>query len=578
MQKNARGRERGSGLRKFLLVRAGIVWGLLWLGSVNAWSEDGPLGERLRNRLESAEGPGLITAAGQLVQCETTVVRFYQTNGFVPIWLADGLPSAGLDSLLDVLAGAGAEGLDPGDYHLEVLRTMAETAIGARQGPVTDGALVDLELLATDAFLLCASHFLAGKIDPTDLDPEWVASRRQADLAEVLAQAVGDMAPAAALRGLLPPQPGYGRLKGALAEFRDLVRRGGWPMVSEGPKLERGDRGPRVGELRRRLAVRVTGLPPGPSDTDSELFDEDLLGAVKRFQGAHGLEDDGIVGRATLAALNVSADQRVRQLEVNLERWRWLPQELGSPHILVNIADFRLDVREKGTSVLTLPVIVGRNYRRTPVFSAPMTYLVFSPSWEVPPKLAAVDKLPLIKKDPGYLEQYGFQVLQGWGRDEKIIDPATVLWNELSARRFPYRLRQLPGPLNALGGVKFMFPNQFDVYIHDTPSRELFRKTERTFSSGCIRVEHPEELAVLLLAGRPEWPRTAVLEAMESGREQTVRLTRPIPVHLEYWTAWVEADGAVQFRNDIYQRDAVLGAALETSPPLPVAPEPIHGG
>ncbi|MFH2051546.1 MAG: L,D-transpeptidase family protein [bacterium] len=532
-----------------------------------------PVIERLRNRLESTSGPEQIIVGGDLLQCETTLRRFYQERGFAPAWTGSPILAAGLDSLLSVIGASGDEGLDPEDYHFSHLVRLKDASDPERRDG-GNGVAVDLDLLATDAFLLCASHFLSGKVDPGDLDPEWVANRRQADLGVVLQQAVGESGVVGALRGLLPPQPGYGRLRAVLREYRSLAASGGWPLVTEGPKLEKGSRGERVVQLRRRLAVAAPDGPLPLADGDTPWFTEDLERAVRDFQQSLGLEVDGVVGPATLQALNVSAEERVRQIEVNLERWRWLPQDLGRHHVLVNIADFRLDVRRDGKVELTLPVIVGKQYRRTPVFSADMTYLVLSPAWEVPPKLAVQDKLPLIQQDPEYLQKFGFQVLQGWGAEEKVIDPATVDWKGLSARRFPYRLRQAPGPLNALGRVKFMFPNKFNVYIHDTPSRELFRKSERTFSSGCIRVQRPEELAFHLLEGRPEWSPETILAAMDSGKEKTVRLQKPVPVHLEYWTAWVDPLGAVHFRNDIYKRDDVLEAALRAAPPEPSVGKP----
>jgi len=537
---------------------------LLTLGS----SADGsPVGERLRHRLETADGPEQITVGEDLLQCETTLRRFYQERGFAPAWVRDAFPLADLDSLIAVLGTVRDEGLDPEDYHFGHLKRLREQADPENRDGGGNGALVDLDLLATDAFLLGASHFLSGKVDPGDLDPEWVANRRQADLAALLHQALKEGKVGEALRGLLPPQPGYRRLRALLGSFRRLAEEGGWPTIEAGPRLELGSRGDRVIQLRKRLAVSAPGGLSPLADPDNPVFSEDLDLAVREFQRSLGLDADGVVGQSTLQALNVSAAERVRQIEVNLERWRWLPQDLGRQHILVNIADFRLDVRRDGQVELTLPVIVGKQYRRTPVFSADMTYLVLSPAWEVPHMLAVQDKLPLIQQDSGYLEKLGFQVLQGWGAEEKVIDPGTVAWGDLSPRRFPYRLRQAPGPLNALGRVKFMFPNKFNVYIHDTPSRELFRKPERTFSSGCIRVQRPEELAFYLLKDRAEWPQEAILAAMDSGREKTVRLPKPLPVHLEYWTAWVDHDGSAHFRNDIYKRDEALGAALDVPPP-----------
>jgi murein L,D-transpeptidase YcbB/YkuD len=250
---------------------------------------------------------------------------------------------------------------------------------------------------------------------------------------------------------------------------------------------------------------------------------------------------------------------------LNLERWRWLPQDLGSRYLLINIPAFHLYVSESGEDVLTLRVIVGRVVRRTPVFSDTMRYLVFSPSWDVPPTILRQDKLPAIRENPAYAVEQNMRVFQLTDGTWTEIDPLTVDWS--SATSSTIRLRQRPGPSNALGRVKFMFPNPFNVYLHDTPSRELFARSQRDFSSGCIRVERPAELAEYLLRDDPAWTPQAIRAAMVSGQERSVTLPRPLPVHIQYWTAWVGRDGVVQFRRDIYDRDAKLDAALRLPPP-----------
>jgi murein L,D-transpeptidase YcbB/YkuD len=281
------------------------------------------------------------------------------------------------------------------------------------------------------------------------------------------------------------------------------------------------------------------------------------------------LDPDGAVGAGTLEAINVSSEDRVRQLEVNLERWRWLPEDLGSRHILVNIAGFSVFVVEGEARVMEIRAVVGRQYRQTPVFSSRMTYLVLSPFWHVPPTIAALDKLPEIKKDPGYVAAQRMVLL-----DASTNQPVNVLsvdWDAMTGSAFnqEYRLRQDPGPNNALGDVKFMFPNPHNVYLHDTPSRELFARAERGFSSGCIRVEHPLELAEYLLKGDPRWTREGIRAAVDRRVETTVTLPEPIPVHIQYWTAWVGEGGELNFRRDLYSRDASVREALSAPPPGP---------
>ena len=278
-----------------------------------------------------------------------------------------------------------------------------------------------------------------------------------------------------------------------------------------------------------------------------EVFDAALERGLQRFQERHGLDADGAVGTSTLTALNVPAEARVRQIELNMERWRWLPQTLGERYILVNIANFALDVVERGRSVLAMRVVVGKPARRTPFFSADMTYLVLNPHWHVPPTIAIQDKLPLIRRDPGYVARQNFKLFRHGEGGVTRVDPMSVDWSSVSARNFPYQLRQDPGPRNALGRVKFMFPNPYHVYLHDTPARELFAKTERAFSSGCIRLEKPIELAEYLLRDDPQWSRQKIVASRREGPSRLCICLTRIPVHLLYWTAWANEDGNCTF-------------------------------
>jgi murein L,D-transpeptidase YcbB/YkuD len=253
-------------------------------------------------------------------------------------------------------------------------------------------------------------------------------------------------------------------------------------------------------------------------------------------------------------------------MELNMERLRWISDDVEKRSIVVNIANFSLDVIEDGHSVLSMKVVVGKPYQRTPVFSAKMTYLIINPPWNVPDSIAREEILKKIRKDPQYLLKENIKVLKGWGPQEEEIDPDTIDWSKISANNLPYRFRQEPGPLNPLGQIKFMFPNKFNVYLHDTPAKQLFLKDIRTFSHGCTRIEKPVELAEYLFWEDPRWTRENLLAAIEEGTEQTIRITKPLDVHFLYLTAWVDEEGILQFRNDIYDRDALLDAALRKKP------------
>jgi murein L,D-transpeptidase YcbB/YkuD len=520
-----------------------------------------PIGEELRHRIENAGRPPRLRAGGSPILAAATLARFYEARAFAPAWRDDGdngWPER-TRGLLDAIRASVRQGLEANDYHLAAL----EAAL-AQAPPGADASeSADLDLLLTDAYLLLASHYLTGRLDPETIDPEWGAARRGADLAAHLAETLRTGRVRARLEALLPAEPGYQGLVELLARYRGIDAAGGWPLVPGGPKLEPGDRDPRVAALRARL--QVTGELPEQPPEEPTVFDAALEAAVRRFQESHGLEADAVVGPATLAELNRSAAERIRQIAVNLERWRWLPEDLGRRHVLVNIAGFRLQAVQDGAPVIDSKVIVGRQYRRTPVFSDRIRYLVVNPSWDVPRSIAVRDKLPLLQKDPQALSRGRFLVLAG----QQVIDPASVDWSALSASHFPYRLRQQPGPQNALGRVKIMFPNRFNVYLHDTPDRELFERGVRTFSSGCIRVEKPVELAAWVLAETPGWDHEALEAAIATGRERTIPVSMPVPVHILYWTARMDADGTAQFRPDVYGRDPRVAAALERRPPAP---------
>ena len=367
-------------------------------------------------------------------------------------------------------------------------------------------------------------------------------------LLPVLAMATPEATPATGELCVLPA------LENALTQYQQLAAQGGWPQVPGGSALHEGDRNDRIPILKQRLVASADLVA---SAGQEDHFDGILKEAVQRFQARHGLTADGTVGARTLSEINVPISERIRQLAASLERCQPLPPVLERRHILVNIADFSLKLYEDGKPVLSMPVIVGKTYRQTPVFNGRISSLVLNPNWEVPHSIATKDLLPKIKKNPGYLSQMHLRVFQGW-KDAAEIDPATIDWATISQTRFPYRLRQDPGPANALGRVKFLFPNPYDVYLHDTPSRELFQKDSRTFSSGCIRIAKPLDLAVYLLQGTKLKSMDALNTAIAREKTQQIVIPSPIAVHIAYMTAWVDREGIIQFRSDIYNRDPAL--------------------
>jgi murein L,D-transpeptidase YcbB/YkuD len=486
-----------------------------------------------------------LSANAEPLRARATLQRFYETRNGALAWTGPANTTA-YRELVEAIRAADRHGLDPADYHL------AELANG---NPET-GAL-RLDQTATDAYLALAAHLLSGRLDPLTVEPNWTAAKRGRDLAAYLEGSLGNGAIRESLDALAPTQSGYADLQIALARYRKIDEGGGWPKVDEGKAIALGDRGQRVVQLRKRLAATGDLVDEGG---DPELFDVQLVEGVRRFQQQTNLEPDGVVGARTLAQLNASVANRIAQIRANMERWRWLPDDLGRRHIRVNIADFRAEARANGRVERTHDIIVGRVYRKTPVFPGAMTYLVLNPWWETPPNLAVKDKLPAFRKDPQMVETLGFQVID---RSGKVVNPKRIDWNAVQANDFPYRIRQAPGPQNALGNVKFMFPNRHNVYLHDTPTRGLFAQTRRDFSSGCVRVQDALDLAAWVLVESPDWPIARIRRITEGNTETRVILAHSIPVHILYWTVVPDEQTTVRFLDDVYERDQKLISALD---------------
>ena len=508
-----------------------------------------PPNEMLRPRIETLRAIGDTRIGAGSAAARGLIASLYEKRGFAPLW-ADASRAL---SLLAAIEASSAHGLDPRDYHAETLNA-ALPADGADR----DRALAERDLLLTDAFVRLAYHLVFGKADPRALQHGWNFARTLdgADPASTLANLLAAPDPGAALEALAPRLPVYRDLRAALARLRDIERGGGWPQISDGPKLELGSSGARVLQLRERL--RASGELAVGADAD---FDAGLEAAVRRFQSRHGLEADGVAGRATLVALNVTVAERIAQVRANLERLRWVARELTGDYLLVDIAGFKAQLWLADTLAWQARVVVGRPFRTTPEFRAPMKYLVLNPEWNVPPVILREDVLPKVVRDPGYLREHHMRVLDAAGRP---VDPAAIDWSlyRSQPRAFPYQIVQAAGSDNPLGGIKFMFPNEHSVYLHDTPARALFGKTMRAFSSGCIRIEDPLELATLLLDDQERWSERQLLEAIAARNTQTVPVRRTVPVMLLYFTASAGADGELQFRPDLYNRDGPIVRAL----------------
>jgi len=482
---------------------------------------------------------------------------FYQKRNFHPAWSNGNQLSSQIEPFIKVLQSSGCEGLRPEDYHLDQIRTKISEL---RRNEMTEELLdsvkaAELDILLTDTFLLYASQQTNGRINHQSVYPGWVINKNSPDLAMTLQNALASGEVAKTMADLSPRYPVYAWLKKELVIYQHIAENGGWPMIPAGIKLVKGTRDRRIAILRQRLIA--SGDLISTAVNKDNVFDQTLEAAVRKFQMRHGIKADGRVGRSTLAAINVPVEARIRQIALNMERFRWLSADSGKRYVIVNIADFSLGVIENEQVVMAMKIIVGKTEQRSCILSGKMTYLELNPFWNVPESIATKEILPSVKKDPEYLAKKNIKVLSYWNNGAKGINPKDINWSRINAKNLKYNFRQEPGPKNPLGRVKFIFPNKCEIYLHDTPTRHLFGRSRRTFSHGCIRIEKPIELATYLLQNKDTWTQKKILSEIRNGKRQVVMLPNPIDVHIFYGTAWVDQHGDLQFRDDIYRIDEI---------------------
>jgi murein L,D-transpeptidase YcbB/YkuD len=537
------------------VLRRDVVWLLLMsgiAGFVFAQAAQAPLSasEALRERVERLRDDPAQLVHGESIAARRVLPELYASRDFSLAWTSADARA----ELLRAIRDSAADGLDPEDYHLAALEQLAEkTAAPGASAEVWQ----DYDLLQSDALARLLYHLLFGKVDPHEVTPHWKFDREihRGEAAPFLQSVIDAPSVHAAIEREKPRYQMYRNLRAAYGRYRELRARGGWKPIPGGATLKADMRDARVPALRARLAA--TG-ELGVGASDELLFDDALLAALRAFQSANGLDADGAVGAGTLEALNRPLDARIEQLEVNLERGRWLLHDLDPTFVVVNVAGFRVYFLRDGELAWSARAQVGKPYRQTPIFRSTLQYLVLNPTWTVPPGIFSKDILPALKRDPGYLAKRGLEVVDANG--EPVREP--IDWASMTPGKFRYQLRQGPGPDNALGRVKFMFPNAYAVYLHDTPSQALFEKSARAFSSGCIRVEDALELAAALLEPQSGWDAAALQRAVDAGTTRTVTLEQKVPVLLTYWTAWVDREGALQLRDDVYGLDEKVRTAL----------------
>lgn len=514
-----------------------------------------------------------------------TIQKIYRHNQYNMMWLKGYSLSSNGEKLLQQLMETSADELFDYQYHLAFI----QQRLYNMQTLPREAA--ELDIVITDAFISYALDALGDKLllsSNSSVNQHFqrvafhqestVKQQQQTKNRENIVRLLQDNSQAVQLTDVLdkltPPHEQYARLREAFLYYQNLVNNKRWQTISAGPILKLGDQHAHIKDLRNMLTLygdyplqnnQLTQLFSSPKELSHEeeiSFDAELEASLKQFQARHGSEKiDGKLGEDTRRLLNISPNFRVRQIALNMKRWRELPRDLGDRYLWVNMTNFTLDLinqtQTEAVSELSMKVIIGKKYRKTPVITEAISTLVLNPHWNVPRRIALYDILPLAKKDPSYLTKRNINVIKGWTTDAKV-DIASIDWNKMNPKNFPYRLQQEPGRKNALGKVKFVLPNDQSIYLHDTSHPDLFQRKLRTLSSGCVRVEKPLELAKALLKTDTQWSDKRINKTLRRNKTQYVKLPKPVPTYLFYQTAWVDNTGTLQFRDDIYERDQVV--------------------
>jgi murein L,D-transpeptidase YcbB/YkuD len=489
---------------------------------------------------------------GEPLAERTAVSRFYKARDSRPAWLDHA------DEIVAAIRGTEADGLNPSDYHLDAIQSLLEKR--RSNGTAENDAILDV--LLADAVAGMADDVHYGRIRPSQVNPAWTADPRDgaSPLDSTLAVIAKSSSVKAAVDAQRPNHFIYRGLVGALERLRKVDAQGGWPTVPTGKNLRPGVIDPRVAAVRRRLLAG--GDADGNIPRDSTRYDATLASAVQRFQARHRIDSTGVIDRATIEAMNVSAKARLAQVRVNLERARWVLAGLGEDFMLVNLPAFKAYLIRGNHNVWESRTQIGQEAMQTPTFRAKIQTVVFNPDWSVPQSILENEILKDMRSGKNVIERQGLVI---YDRSNNVVDPASIDWSSATPATFPYTIRQPASDDNALGKVKFLFPNKYSIYLHDTPNRRLFEADRRTFSHGCIRLEQPIELAQLLLRDQDHWDASKIAQVIASGATQNVALEHSLPILIVYWTVSVGASGEVRYAQDIYHLDPPLLAAMDRS-------------
>ena len=508
--------------------------------------------EIIENRVEASYDNEPVYARNIILFSQLEISKFYTNRNFNLAW--ENVKNR--EDLITSLQRADEEGLLPEDYHLKEIRTLLNKSSYTQ---LSELETAEFDLILTDALILYASHLISGKVDQSKLRTEWDLDRNEKpeNPDSLLTVTLGNMQVKEVLESFKPKSPFYDDLKFYLKEYRELAKKGGWNKISEGETLKKGMRNDRISEVRKYL-LTTNDLESAYAE-DDDLYDDELEVAVKKFQFRHNLTEDGAIGKGTLAQMNTSVEDRIEMMRLNLERARWVLHHPEDDFLIVNIAGFNIKRVQNKKIVYSSRVIVGKNHKESPIFKDEVEYIVMNPTWTLPYSIATHETLPKLKKDPGYLAAKQMEIMD---RNGKILDPNTIDFNKYSSGNFPFIIRQTAGPHNALGQVKFIFPNKYAVYLHDTPSRGLFNREDRAFSHGCIRLEKKWELLMGLMNEPQVWNMDKINSILESGKTTQINLKKHVDIYILYWTAGVDRDKNLYFERDVYNRDASVLKAL----------------
>jgi murein L,D-transpeptidase YcbB/YkuD len=517
--------------------------------------------ELIRFRIESDEPRDKIEIRNVSLLTIEDIIRFYTDRTFEKAWSENGFLTEEAYELRFEIKQAEFDGLIPEDYNLAIIESFFLTFEENKKNGVQNevGDLADLDIFLSDAYFHLAKNLEIGKVDPSKIGEDWEISRKAPvhDYPQLLEEALVEKSIRKSFESLYPQFSIYKKGREVIRELTAKVKEDtlNWKKIKVDKAIHVGETNSQIPRIRERLIYGE--LLEKYTFQDEKLYDSIMLDAVKNFQGINGLEIDGVIGSQTAELFNDSPQDRLDKARVNMERLRWLPDTVkNAEFILVNIANFQLDYLKNLDTLISERVIVGKKYHETPIFMAEMSYIVFSPYWNIPYSITRGEIIPSVRKNPNYIASKNMEVVTTSG---KVVDPSTIDWN---AKSFPYLVRQKPGEWNSLGLVKFMFPNKHNVYIHDTNARSLFALDDRARSHGCIRINNPQDFAKTLLANDPKWTMEKIESAMHQNQETVVTLDRKIPVVLVYLTFWADSKGEAHFRDDIYDRDAEVLEAL----------------